>query len=386
MKKFITLILTGLLLALSITGCSMEDILEAAVGEGIVPENKIDFSDIEKYYVTPEIIESVSYDRYAYQHISDEAKVVYDQILDCMKKHDEEVEISTFDDTVLDTAYSAIFADYGGIFWVNGYQRHKYMLGDEIVRVTFAPKYTMTLEERNEAQKKVDDVVADWLSGISITDSDYDKAYYVFNKIVDNVDYKLDSENNQNVLSVFLNGESVCQGYANAVWYLLDELGINSTIIVGVGKRENHAWNLVYLDKAYYYMDATWGDTDYKTQVSATKVPRYAYMAITTEDIMQTHFSDVPFELPECVNIYDNYFVKNGRYYDYWDADRIGYAMAEALQPDDGVVDIMFSNRDIYNQAVNYFITESHIYDYLHDVKSVTYILDDETRVLTIIR
>ena len=209
------------------------------------------------------IVESVSYDRYAYQQLSEAEKLTYDQVYDCIINFKNRITLSTKDKDVLANAYEAVMADYGNLFWIKGYQYNTYTNNDEVVGLEFEPKYSMTEEQKDVYQAKVDAVVQDWLSGISVSASDYDKALYVFETLINKVEYDKDSVENQNILSVFLYQSTVCQGYADAAWYLLDQLGIKSTIITGTANNESHAWNLVYLDDAYYYMDVTWGNSKY---------------------------------------------------------------------------------------------------------------------------
>ena len=61
--------------------------------------------------------------------------------------------------------------------------------------------------------------------------SDYEKALYVFKKLIDEVDYVEDSADNQNIISVFLNHETICQGYAYATQYLLEKLGVRYSTV-----------------------------------------------------------------------------------------------------------------------------------------------------------
>ena len=55
---------------------------------------------------------------------------------------------------------------------------------------------------------------------------------HLFDTLVRTVNYDLNAENNQNIISVFLEGRTVCQGYACATKYLQDLLGIPCTIAV----------------------------------------------------------------------------------------------------------------------------------------------------------
>ena len=333
----------------------------------------------------PVVVESVSYDRYVYQTLSDEAKQTYDQIYDCIVNYNEKVTITTKDKEVLAKAYEAVMADYGNLFWVNGYQYNTYTSKDEVIGLEFQPKYTMSQDQRDVYQAKVDAVVADWLSGISATASDYDKALYVFETLIDRVDYDADSLENQNILSVFIYQSTVCQGYADAAWYLLDQLGIKSTVITGTANGESHAWNLVYMDGAYYFMDVTWGNSKYlDSNNDTTKRVNYAYFAMTTEEISQTHVITSSFEVPECLSNADNYYVHNGLYYDWFGVDSIGAKLAESYNSGQDEISLKFSNSDLYDRVIKYFFDDKHISDYCKNLQSIYYLLDENANVITV--
>ena len=53
-------------------------------------------------------------------------------------------------------------------------------------------------------------------------------------------------------------GRAVCEGYANAYMYLLDQVGIDSYICSSMSL--NHAWNIVEIDGMWYHVDVTWDD------------------------------------------------------------------------------------------------------------------------------
>ena len=90
----------------------------------------------------------------------------------------------------------------------------RYTKGDELVSLEFAPKYTMSEEERKIIQVQIDDIVDVWLGGISINDTDYDKAKYVYELLALKTEYVQDATDSQNIISVFIKRHSVCQGYA----------------------------------------------------------------------------------------------------------------------------------------------------------------------------
>lgn len=49
----------------------------------------------------------------------------------------------------------------------------------------------------------------------------------------------------------------VCEGFARLFVQLFDALGLDNYYVIGENEKEGHAWNLVRVDGAYYYLDAT---------------------------------------------------------------------------------------------------------------------------------
>ncbi|MCR4831330.1 MAG: hypothetical protein K5883_07755 [Pseudobutyrivibrio sp.] len=331
------------------------------------------------------LVESVSYDRYAYQQLTEVQQQTYDQIYDCVINFKDKVALVTTEKDDISAAYEAVMADYGNLFWVSGYQYNTYTSNDSVIGMEFEPKYTMNQEQRDVYQVKIDAVVNEWLSGISPNASDFDKALYVFETLVKNVDYDSNSVENQNILSVFIYQSTVCQGYADAAWVMLDKLGIENTIITGTANNESHAWNLVYLDDAYYFMDVTWGNSKYlDSNNDATKRVNYAYLAMTTEEISQNHVITTGFEVPECLSNVDNYFVHQGLYYDWFGVDSIGEKLANSYQAGEEEISLKFSNRDLYSRVIDYFFAQKHISEYCKGLESVYYLLDENANVLTV--
>ena len=332
-----------------------------------------------------EKISSVSLEKYAYQTLDEETKIVYDEVYDALLQHKEKISVSTKDYQVLEKAHRAVMSDYGEIFWASGYVYTQYTRGDTLVGLDFAPKYSMTYEERQEMQQKIDIVVEQILAGVSDTASEYEKALYVFEYLVKHVEYQAGAPDNQNIISVFINGATVCSGYASATQYLLDKLGIQSAIITGDAAGESHAWNLARLDGEYYYIDTTWGNSSYQSaDAGLGKFVNYNYFAITTEELEQTHSPNGEIDLPLCVATQDNYYVREGLFFTEWNADEIGNILNQAYQQGNCVISVKFSESDYYQQCVSYFIGEQHIADYCSGITSIFYMEDELQRVLTI--
>lgn len=329
-------------------------------------------------------VNGISDGKYVYECLDGETKKVYDEVLAAILEQRESVMVSTLDEKVLDQAYRAVNADYGGLFWVSGYQYTQYLLGEQQTGLAFSPRYTMSYEERQGTQAAIDASVEQILSGISPADSDYDKAKYVYEKLIQNVDYVPDADNNQNIISVFLTGQTVCQGYACATQYLLNLLDVPGVIVTGMANGQNHAWNLVLLDGNYYYIDTTWGDPTYANAGEDEKEVNYDYLNLTTSEITRTHTMMVDFPLPDCTAMEDNYYVREGRYYVDWYPDEIGALYHAAWENKTGPVAVKFADSALYAEAKDYFITDQHIGDFCDGLKSFRYRENQDLGVLTV--
>lgn len=321
--------------------------------------------------------EQISVGKYAYEHLDEQGQVIYDEMLTAILNHEEKIRLSTTDLDLMRKAYTAVCGDYGGLFWVEGYVFTRYTKGEELVSLEFAPKYTMTEEERKITQDQIDEIVEIWLNGIFINDTDYDKAKYVYELLALNTEYVQDATDSQNIISVFIKQQTVCQGYACAVQYLLGQLGVQSVIVSGTALGDAHAWNLICLDGEYYYMDATWGNNGYRNQEGLeTSFIDYNYMAMTTEEMLMGHVPDSEIELPECTAVMNNYYIKEGTYIEEWNPELMGAILSEAWMQG-RVVTLRFSDDILKKQAFRYFIEEGYIADYCDGITEVNYIEDN---------
>lgn len=331
-------------------------------------------------------VKSISTDRYAYSQLDEETQKVYDQILDCILKHEESAAISTQSEDVLTRAYNCIFMDYGGLFWVHGYRYHTYSSFGHVVGMEIEPKYVYSKEETKKLQKQVDAVVEEWLAGISPGDSDYAKAKYVFDTLISKVNYKIESRDNQNILSVFLYGETVCQGYADATQYLLQYLGVPATVITGEADGSSHAWNMVCLDGTYYYTDTTWGNSAYQVQDGVEERSMdYSYLNATSQELAQTHTPQTEISLPESTSIDDTYFCREGLYFTAYDGAAIGQRIRQARQEGQKRVTIKLADEEVYARTLDAYITNNHFFTYNRDLSSISYIDDEKMKTITFI-
>lgn len=94
---------------------------------------------------------------------------------------------------------------------------------------------------------------------------DLQKAIAIHDYLVLNCEYDKERLSNKTIpqesygaYGALANRIAVCQGYALAYKYLMNEYGIECYIVTS--DKMNHAWNIVKIDGALYQVDATWDD------------------------------------------------------------------------------------------------------------------------------
>lgn len=341
--------------------------------------------DSEKESRNQEQEVSRSAGRYAYTTLKPEEQKTYDEIYQALLDHTEKISVETLDIEVMDRAYKAVVADYGELFWASGYAYTRYTRGNTPVGLEFEPKYTMSRESQEAVQQQIRDAAEKIISGISMEASDYEKAKYIYEYLISNVEYKKNAKDNQNIISALLYRETVCQGYASATQYLLSLMGIQSAIVTGTADGEPHAWNLARLDGEYYYIDTTWGNSTYAgTDTGLGNFVNYAYFGITSKEMGMTHQANDYVTLPDCTANQDNYYIREGKYVSEWKEETIGALYRSAYEGGLEMVSLKFASKELFEKTKSYFIDEQHISDYCKGLTSIYYVKDQNLNILTI--
>ena len=128
------------------------------------------------------------------------------------------------------------------------------------------------------------------------TGNAYQNIKMVHDYLVDNINYdsSLSKANIYNIYGALISKECVCEGYARAFKYLLDNLNIPCVLVIGTGtnsqgETENHAWNYVQLNGKWYAVDTTWDDPVVVGGGEASEESKYKYFLVGSETINQDH-------------------------------------------------------------------------------------------------
>jgi len=309
---------------------------------------------------------------YAYTQLSAEEQRLYLIIFDALKECASDVPIDVVEEETFDKVFQCVINDHPEIFYVDGYTFIRYTKGDTLTGNAFSGSYLYSQEEIEERTSEIEEKTAEILSGMPSGD-EYEKVKYIYEYIIANTEYVQGCEDNQNICSVFLNGRSVCQGYAKAAQYLFGKAGIFSAFVSGKVKNgEDHAWNIVRIDGNYYYVDTTWGDASYVLSGSESsykgKVPQinYEYLCVPDSQLFRTHTVGGLVSLPACDSMEANYYVREGAYFTEADMDKVAELFEEAYEDGNTYVTLKCADETIYEEMETSLIDQQEVFRYLH--------------------
>lgn len=326
--------------------------------------------------------------KYAYSCLPEEKKQIYLEILYILQGFYQDIEVSSVEEEDLAYVFQCVMNDHPELFYVDGYTFTKYTIGDKVTKITLSGTYTMTQEEAAQRLVQIERKVESCLADVPPNADEYEKVKYVYEYLIRNTSYNVEAQENQTICSVFLYGESVCQGYAKAMQYLLEKLQVSATLVSGyVENGDGHAWNLVQIDGAYYYVDPTWGDAYYKLdqnyQDPAQHLPdvNYDYLCVTTQQLMATHAIDNIVPVPRCVQTENNYYVREGAYFAECDETKIQMLFERAYLQGQESVTMKCSDSAVYAQLKKLLLEEQQVFEYLKEAQGRVAYTDNDVQM-----
>ena len=287
-----------------------------------------------------------------YEQLNGSEQIVYRELLQGVREMEDCITIHAGRDEHPEKVYEYLLYDRPELFWCAGSSQmtvyEEYTL--------FYPEYTCMYEEREQRQSEIDAAVSDCMTGVDSAAGEYEKIRYVYEYLVNTVDYDENAPDNQNIYSALVGKSSVCAGYSRAAQYLLNNMGIECIYVVGTAQgQEAHAWNIVNCGGKYYQMDVTFGDPVFLSSESGENLPGniiyYDYLCCTDEEIMADHMPTDEIVYPVCESDDLNYYRMNGMFYDSYDPQILLGDMNESIYEGQEMFVCKFSSPEIYQKA-----------------------------------
>lgn len=289
---------------------------------------------------------------YYYQQLSRPQQRLYKEMYQGLLEAAPSIYIHSPDLEPIKKVCQFIFNDKPALFWLLGQmQITSYSDYSEI-----RPVYSCTGAERDRKQSEINEAADKCLAGVSPGFTEYDKIKYVFEYLVNTVDYDINAPDNQNIYSALVGKMSVCAGYSRAAQFLLQCLGIECIYVTGEIKNQGpHAWNIVKCDGQYYQMDVTFGDPVFLKAESGETLPEksinYDYLCCSDAEIMKNHTTDRQASYPPCNSMELNYYKLNGMYYGNFQPDQLLQEMNNTIYHKKPFFICKFANDTVYGQA-----------------------------------
>ena len=300
---------------------SGEKTVEDDIEVPAIVENPI--SSIETNNNTNTDYSNVQVDKYFYNQLEEKSRIIYrafESNKEQMKTGTYQIELGdSFSDTLsqsngqeqlgeyYQSAIEAYTYDNPEVFYLSP---KKMYLNIETTTRGGTTTYNVFINSGNEAnylaeefnsKEEIDQAIAqiEQVKNQIVqnrTGNTYEDIKMVHDYLVDNISYdsSLSKQNIYNIYGALVNRECVCEGYARAFKYLLDELDISCVMVIGTGtnsqgETENHAWNYVQLNGNWYAVDSTWDDPVVIGGGTASEQSRYKYFLVGREIIDQDH-------------------------------------------------------------------------------------------------
>lgn len=322
---------------------------------------------------------------YYFRQLGDEERRVYREMLNGVRERKENFYVTLSDDDTVNRIYHAVLKDHPELFWAHNREKIYKTTYTDSDYCTFSPGYIYTEAEIKEIRSAMEEAYQNVLAQIPEGADDYEKVQTVYTYVIDNTAYQ-ESNDDQSIAGTFWKKEAVCAGYAGAVQYLLERLGVSCIYVDGsaAGSTEGHAWNIVKLDGEYYYVDATNGDQpDFlngdAAQLVEHKTTVYDYLCPFPLEYESVYTASSEFKVPECTSTAMNFYVLNQGCFDTYDWQSIYDYCKMRLDNGAAVVRFKFSGQEAFGQAFDEWITGGSVQDVaqyymqLHGMRQVEY-------------
>ena len=224
------------------------------------------------------------------------------------------------------------------------------------------------------------------LNHISQEMNDYEKIVSIHDYIIETSEYDIRilnagivPEESYTGYGVLCQGKGVCEGYAKAMKYLLDGVGIESILVVGKSKGTNHAWNLVKIENEYYHVDPTWDDP---ITNDGTNIVRYNYLNLSDSEISKSHIWDRE-KYPIANGIKYNYFSYNNLI--VYGIDQLENMIEETILGKKGKLEVKVKDYESNSININSIIEAIAYKNYeLIKLEGYSYTVDEEHGIINI--
>ncbi len=313
-------------------------------------------------YDDSQIDKSLFENKYYYQQYNEDQQLTYREIYQGLMDQKDKFNVHGKDGEETNEIFFTVLYDFPELFWTDG--EVSSMAYPTLSYVTVEPSYVCSNEERAQREAEIEMVTNQILASVPTGYSDYEKIKFVYEYVVNSVEYVTGAPDNQNIYSALVNKKSVCAGYAKETQYLLEKLGVPCIYVIGNATNDKgtdaHAWNIVLCDGKYYAVDSTWADPVFSGEAEETfnATLLYDYLCCSDAELVRTHVADSKYQYPKCESEDLNYHRLNHMYHENADRNTLLNAMKQTINVKGESTTFKFSDNTLYSQAKDLIVSE----------------------------
>lgn len=210
----------------------------------------------------------------------------------CFNYSDEAIPRKGITDEELARVFRYVIDDYPEIFWVTTFA---YTPEEVVLKYRcLNSKGQIDTKQINEKRNAIRKGAKKFTSGITRFTDPYKALLKIYRKVILTLDYDgkgLDAgvgedmrsdDSLRSLYSALVEHKVVCAGYAVAMQYLLQSVGIVCGYVISESQGDVcHAFNIVKIGREVYYVDATWGDmSNTKTGIADNGIVLYNHFCV----------------------------------------------------------------------------------------------------------
>lgn len=300
----------------------------------------VDQNDVDK------VFESDTDYLYNYEKLDEKDKTTYRYIYYTYKELYGELSIPESDIDKVKKIAGYVMLDHPEFFYIDG--SFEYYEGAP--NINFIPIYQYNKDEIKEYAKKIEASTKTVISEAMKEKDVIKRAKFLYDYVVENIEYKENKKIDQNIISSFIEKKTVCAGYARAYQYLLNHCGIKSSYVVGkasetVGSTnvgEGHAWVMVNIEDDFYYVDPTWADNVEEGMEHTCS----GYFMMNSDEMLRCYMPEGNYEKTK--NNQFNYFADEKMYMDTYSENIISHAIEKGIANKTRVAEVKCSTDALY--------------------------------------
>lgn len=297
--KILALLLCGLLLGFSASGCAFIELVsekfeeEVSKIDSIVSKEEPEYQLVECDTISAEIIcesdfEVVDRTDYCqYSQLDNNEKKVYRAIDKAVKKCEISVDVSEYElnyERALDIVELYMADNPQNFYLARTINALHFDDSDDAIELRLSytdGTVTDKVDENNELVSQADrevieEQIAEFnaavekaLEAIPKNVSERRRVELIHNYIIKNTEYDTAAAEDEKLTTIpraydcygaAVNGLAVCEGYSKFFQFLCYLTGIKCGVVIGTGDGEPHMWNVAQVDGRWLHTDVTWDD------------------------------------------------------------------------------------------------------------------------------